>query len=454
MLTKSFYETILNREIDYVISLSLPNGAIPMMLPKFESSNDLALETVNGISPDEYKNWARGKIVPYFSDSAVMGMMDADRVLGTQRGKDTAFAYINWYISHMNTRESDICGVAGTVYDYYIFKSTDGRLVEVTLHDAYAKKYPTDNPNDYDSTDSYAAMFLEILLAYTDLYDSSFLQDKEALADTLIDVLESTYIKSLNLTVAKPNYQICYLMDNCEVFRGYESAAGIYEKYLNNAEKAGKCREKAELVRKAILTTMWSNGDACFKAAVSPSGKAEYSNDMTEFYPQATCQLFPILFGIVDPADKKAITAYSNFKDNFCQRGVKGKDWSVMDTGATYPWCIAARAVVQMKDYALAEQYIQLIYRAYIRGSHNYPYYNSESGSIMMACAVLYELAPEDEPAESSAEDSAPAEESKPEEKSAGTPFRNVLPWIIGGACILAAAGIFGYVFASKKKKS
>ncbi|MBO4501564.1 MAG: hypothetical protein J5760_04915 [Clostridia bacterium] len=468
---KSYYSTILEKELEYFEQLTLECGAVGMYPLSVGSYAGMKLPEVDGVAPEEYTKWPSARVIAYFSDTAVLGAIRADSALGTQRAKESVLKYINWYISRMNTKESDICGVAGTVYDYHIFQSADGRTIHVTDMEMYASQYPNgDNPHDYDSTDSYASMFLQIIYEYAKYYDQSFLADKAGLVQTLIDVIMSDYVAKLDLTVAKPNYRACYLMDNCEVYCGFVSAAGIYNEFLNDPAKASECTARAEKVKNAILTRMWSKKDNCFLAAVSDNGGSMYPNDLNNFYPQASCQLFPVIFGIVEPDDEKAKITFERFKADF------GRKWLTFDI-ETYPWCILVRAAVIMGDYEFAGQYIDAVNRRFVKRAHSAPYYNSESGSTMVAVAELYGMAPEDPveevsetpsaeiseevseevsetvseeiPAEISETPSAPAESSGAEGGSSGS----ALPYILAGIGIAAAAAALAFIFRKKGGK-
>lgn len=462
---KDYYKKIIEREIDYIKKLQLKNGAIGMFALGPGSYPGMEFPVVDGISPEEYMKWPSVKVVPYFTDSAVMGIIKGCEALGITDGREVVLKYINWYISHMNTKESDLNGVAGTVYDYFIFQSNDGRIVEVTLHDAYASQYPTDNPHDYDSTDSYAAMFLEILYEYTRVFDNNFLKDKKDIVDTLVDVIMATYVPAIDLTYAKPNYAVVYLMDNCEVFRGFEAAAKIYGEYLADKEKEEYCTTYAQKVKNAILTTMWDDKNSCFRAAVFTNGKPTADINLLEFYPQASCQLFPAIFGVLEPDDTRAVTVYERFKADFIQEGVSGRDWSVYDLeGLVYPWCILAYASLEMGDYRITQRHIKAMNAKFIRTGHSYPYYNAEAGWILLVCAELYNLAegepeeslPEETTAEESVISDISGDASSLPEVSAPISKKGISPWIYAGIGISAAAiaavaaGIIG---KNKRKK-
>ena len=465
---REYYDKIIEKETKAIAKEAFSNGAIAMYAPSVSSYSSYSMPVVDGISPDEYTKWRSGKVLPYFSDTAVFGLIQTAKVTGTDNGKDICLNYINWYISHMNTKESDISHVKGTVYDYFIFESTDGRIVEVTTFDANKKKYPTGNPYDYDSTDSYASMFLQILYEYTNVYDNTFLNDKKQVVDDLIGVIDATYVSSIDLTYAKPTYAICYMMDNCEVYCGYESAEKIYREYLDDKESADRCRLRADKVKSAITGRMWNQSKQMFLPNVDTKGRLSGSVDLSRFYPDGTCQLFPVIFGVISPEDEKAVLTYERFKETFCKDGVKGKDWSVYDLkDDSYPWCILVRAVVAMKDYATADRFINTAVKKFVNSTHGDPFYCAESGHLLLAVCELYPLSVPEE-AEVSEEESK-AEESKAEENSAfseeikdetSEPAEStaepsakkspVVPIVIAAGAVLAAAAA---VFAVIKKR-
>ena len=424
-MTADELSTILKSEIAYVGSLQLSNGAIPDGKLTANSHAGQSLPEVDGIAASEYRSWPSSRMVPYFSDAAVLGVIRACKALGPEEAKQTdgqqiALAYLEWYMAHMNTKESDINHVAGTVYDYFIFRNAaDGRIVEVRLHDAYASSYPTNNPYDYDSTDSYAAMFLTLMLEYAETFDSKYLKDKETVVDTLVSVIRATEVKSLSLTGAKPNYMVCYLMDNCEVFAGLTSAAEIYRK-IGKKSKATDTAAFAEKVRSAIQSRLYSSSAKCWYSGVFDNGKPTANADLSVFYPQGSCQLFPVLFGVDDPTSERALNVYKRFKETYCRTDISGKNWSAVNLrDDTYPWAILLRAVVAMGDTETAETYVKAMNNRFIKTGHNYPYYNAEAGHLMTGVAAMLEVLNEKgSGADTSSADESSAASSEPVSES------------------------------------
>lgn len=426
--SKAFYQKVIELEYDYIQSLVLPNGAIGYDVPKAGGNFDIAtLPAVDGISPAVYTNWEYTRVVPYFSAFAVLGIIAADR----DGGQQTALNYINWYISHMNTAESDVNGVAGTVYDYYVFVSPDGKkAAEVTYMDIYG-----DKTRNYDSTDSYAATFIQILCAYTEKYDKDFLNDKKELIETLKGVIYSTYCEENGLTGAKPDYMVCYLMDNCEVYNAFRDLADIFPEYEEDAKK----------IKDGIQNNLHTYG--YYYPAVFENGTPAYEiTDKTEmeYYPHATSQLFPVTFGIFEAGTEGAIQQYKLFNSLYGISGKAGADWVNIDCGSDFPWALNLRAAVRMQDYTRAEKFVQTVYTRYIAAGHPYPYYCAEAGHILLA---LTEMLSE---ADAGGSDLS-ADISTPDTDKKDNSFKEILPFIALGAAIVIGAAVI--IFAVKKKK-
>ena len=431
---KSFYEKVIKLECEYIESLVLPNGAVGYDVPKVNASFDQAnLPTVDGVKPEEYTKWACTKIVPYFSAFAVLGIMAADY----ENAKDITLNYINWYISSMNTAESDVNGVAGTVYDYYVFVSPEGdKAVQVSYIDIYG-----DKTRNYDSTDSYASTFMQILSAYTQKYDSTFLNDKKDLLETLKNVIYSTYCKNVSLTGAKPDYMVCYLMDNCEVYAGFRDISLLFPEYKADAEK----------FKNGIKASLFSE-DGYYYPAVFENGKTAYTiDDKTsfDFYPHGTSQLFPVTFGILDPESEEAKAQYELFNSVYGQSGKAGKDWTAADCGDAYPWALNLRAAVKMGDYRRSEKFVHYVYTKYIATEHSGNYYCGEAGNMLLAltelCAKAFNENEISVPESSLPESSVP---EKPAESKKN--FKKYIPYIaLGASVVLGTAAV---IWALNKK--
>ena len=254
MCARMTVDEIANEQIvdltKYIDGLVLANGAFPMNKPSITGFVTTQLETIDGVAPEVYTKWPSGKIVPYFSELAILGMLKTS----PEQAKAPTERFIGWYISHLNDKSSDINGVDGTVYDYYCFvdPADSNHIIEVTLRKLNEHKYldkPSENPNDYDSTDSYAACFIRVLYEYYQNYGGDFLADKKDSVLRILNALKSTYVSDLGLTGAKPNYMVCYLMDNCEVYDGLVAASKLFDELYGDKELANELAEMADTVK-------------------------------------------------------------------------------------------------------------------------------------------------------------------------------------------------------------
>ena len=80
-----------------------------------------------------------------------------------------------------------------------------------------------------------------------------------------------------------------------------------------------------------------------------------------KFYPDATAQLYPSLFGVVSASDLKSKLVYDRFNSSF-------PDWSTGKTYDTFPWTMIAYAAAVMGDKERVNAYITHIYGLNVKG--------------------------------------------------------------------------------------
>ena len=220
------FETVLESETAWLASLQLENGAIPMTyIPNGEV-----------------------KVNPYFADFAALALLDkAKEYSGTVK------KYMDWHFSHLNTAQSDHNGIDGTIYDYTVTLK-NGKITDESITVLDGKK-------SYDSTDSYAATFLMVLNKYYNkTADSKYIIAHSAEIQRIINAMFSTYHNGM--TMAKPEWQVKYLMDNSEVYEGALAAAELLKNVLckeNPALEATqkKCTDAATEIAQTIEDELW-----------------------------------------------------------------------------------------------------------------------------------------------------------------------------------------------------
>ncbi len=349
VLFREIYET----ETEWIASLQLENGAIPMT------------KAENG----------ELRMNPYFADFAALALLD-----NAEKYADNVVKYMDWHFEHLNTAKEDFNGLDGTIYDYVITMK-DGRIESEVIS-------TPDNADSYDTTDSYAATFLTVIYKYfRKTGDSDYLvshaQDIERITSVIFSNLQD------GLTYAKPNHRVKYLMDNCEVYEGAIAAAKIFEEIALNGRNEytslrDDCNELISTVKENINNKLWN-----FVGGYYRPGIAAYVSVPTKifswdlYYPQATSQLFPIICGVIEPDTKRAQQLYGKFCDSY--------EWERFDYPDDFYWGANVYAAAVMNDLdrvvTYMTEYSKLI------DEHKWPLYNADSGRTSMAAYIMLERA-------------------------------------------------------------
>lgn len=291
----------------------------------------------NGAFCNRYHENGEVSINPYFSSLGVWCILQCEL---TADEEVKIREYLEWHFDHINY-EKDYNGLVGTIYDYKAVVE-NGEVIE-----EYSKE-------EYDSTDSYAAVFLSALWKYYEKTgDDKFLvKNRESIkliTEAMLATLKGDY------TYCKPDYEIIYLMDNAEVYEGLLSAEKIFLKVLNQESYANEISD----IRKNFkedFNEVWWRGDH-----YSPYLGMDYSYDddtfsWKNFYADAVSQFSPIIYNLVD--SKKVEIVYSEFCDNW--------KWEEMDYyyrgEAEFYWGMLMYGAVKVKDCDRAEKYLE-IYR-------------------------------------------------------------------------------------------
>jgi hypothetical protein len=292
------------------------------------------------------------EIEPYYANIAAIGMTkDPNRM-------PQVVAWMNWYINHLNW--PDKWGLYGTTYDYTVSNGA-----EISTENA-------------DSTDSYAATFLTVVWNAWESGDSaarSYIAGLSYQLDVIGGVLILTQ-QSDGLTWAKPDYQIKYLMDNCEAYRGLRDLASTYQYAFGDTAKAAYYNAAADAMLKGILG-MWMNGNwAVYKNDIG----ALAGPNLSTWYPDASAQVFPVLMGVVNSSDFQAQQSYAAFNGAW-------PGWTTLSFNSQdpFPWCLIGDAAAAMGDNTRLATYINTIQSKYVNAGFPWPFYIAEGGWFMRA---------------------------------------------------------------------
>jgi hypothetical protein len=171
------------------------------------------------------------RVVPYFSNLAALGWVEAARLMPSNPRREAWLAatrrWMSWYAGHLN-RDGSIDDYRGPV---------DG--LKAT--------------GSYDSTDSYAATFG--LLAWRYLELTGDLATIRTLAPALKQAHAAIELtRDIDgLTYATPLYGFKYLMDNCEVAIGLAAMQRLFQA-LGEPREVDACAAQIEQLRHAFAS--------------------------------------------------------------------------------------------------------------------------------------------------------------------------------------------------------
>ncbi len=342
-----FLEGLHASELAWLAYTQLDNGAIPM------TGNKNGDVTVN----------------PYFADVAALAMLtDAEKYA------DEVKAYMEWHFEHLNTAETDYNGVDGTIYDYTVTVE-NGKVVAESV---------TNGEPSYDSADSYAATFLTVVNEYYNATaDSEYILSR---ADGILRVAEAMLAGyHFGLTFAKPDYEVKYLMDNCEVYEGALAATALLNVIgvsdFSDVLTLKKCEYAAQTVAQSIERSLWNADGGYYEAGIFKDGSAAYEFSWDTFYPCATAQLFPVIHGLIGADTVRATNLYKSFCEAY--------DWENYDIPSEFCWGSNALAAAIMGDADRVMNYMQ--HYALDAIDHAYPLYNADIARVAMAAHTLLE---------------------------------------------------------------
>ncbi len=333
------YDFVQSYQLDYIRSLQLPSGAI--------KDND-------GQS---------SKITPYFAHFAVMALLTDP----TDENISAVQEYMLWYFSKLNGTVTEFRDneTAGSVYDYFAPAET--------------------TQGTYDSVDSYAATFLEIAMRLGQLSESnlSWLAGYTEEISLVLSAMLATIDTETNalpgsdqndfLSIAHYRYPVKYLMDNSEVNMGLKAAIWLQEHDIVTTDAP-----LADILDRNTdaINALYNDGNRNYDYAKGNT------SDWSVFYPGATAQLYPCLFGVTSPLETRSRQLYETFNSHY-------PDWSEGTTYDAYPWTMVVYAAAVMNDAERVDSYIRHIYGLNLNGEQKAYWYDAEAGSLVLAIDTI-----------------------------------------------------------------
>jgi hypothetical protein len=342
-MCQDLYDEILNEEAGWISRLQMESGAVPMYSAPISAHHN------------QYK------VTPYFSHFGLLGLLEKPESAPVVR------KYMDWYFDHMN-RTATPTTPAGSVFDY---------LIEADRQTEVATR-------DFDSTDSYASTFLNVLRKYAEVTsDITYLREHRDDIFLIADAMIATK-QNDGLTWAKPDYRLKYLMDNSEVFSGLQDMEWLCLKVFRDDQASAFYRKHKEDVYAGIENGLWSGPHNAYAYAKSEDGSLLYP-DWTRFYADATAQLFPIWTGVLPAGSERAKQLYDTFNQHHPR-------WPVLEKPDSFPWALIAYTAAIMGDRTRTGQFLTAVKIVYIDRDHPWPWYVMESGITMLMTSLLKKL--------------------------------------------------------------
>lgn len=266
------YQDDIYAEADLILQMQRPSGAFAL--------------TIN--SPH---------IMPYYANLTTQILP----ALGDEYA-DATKEYMAWYFDKMNKAPDEI-GVIGTIYDYKITEDENGGYLELP-------EYVLDPTKKiYDSSDSYAATFLSLANEYHRATgDDAFIQAHLRDLWLATKAIQATLDPATGLTNAKADYRVQYMMDNTEVWRGYEDFAELMGR-MGYRRASNFYQWRADKFANAIERHLWDEDNEGYRPYVG------HDMDWDVYFPDGRANMRAIMFELPAAMNRKE-DLFEMFIDN------------------------------------------------------------------------------------------------------------------------------------------
>jgi hypothetical protein len=278
-------------------------------------------------------------ISPYFASFAAQALILANRLSPAAELLQSVDDYLHWYANNMNGD--------GTIYDFV---------------GTYPDFIPT---GDMDSTDSYASEFiLTSLMYYKDTQDNDFLDWVWPYIIDAAGAIDLT-LEPDGLTWAKPSYHVKYLMDNSEVWQGYQAAALLAE-FKEDSARQTEWQNKADDVLAALEDELYL-GDTLSRYAMAKFQNGSLETSWDEAFPDGLAQCLMIRNVLFETNISRAQAVWQKTKQQFLPNAVPYPHGDAKDILVPTWWVMSAgiagdgNSVYRDICYAKIQQRYQIV---------------------------------------------------------------------------------------------
>lgn len=363
------YSGLIDSTLYWLSGLQTPNGALTMY--PIRKAGDSS------------------KVCPYFSEFAGLALLLKPEIYG-----DCVRRYMDWHISRMNSSETDYNGEDGTVYDYTSTLLDDGTYQEKIMID------PATGGPLYDSTDSYAALFLHLLYEYSEATgDAGYVLRHKTEVRRTVRAMLCTMDNGLSW--AKPDYKVKYLMDNSEVYRGVCSAEKLYSRiYLPNSfndidiqdakDQIGMLLQLKKNLLDAIEDILWNpKGEFYYVGAMEERKGLPEEIDWKVFYPDALAQLFPVVMDLLPADHPRSLFLYEKFNRNFSTKDTAWEEMRGKRLGTHFVNGLIPYTAAKMGDDRRVIRYLKTYQSRIADAGYPFPAFIADCAQVALAADIL-----------------------------------------------------------------
>ena len=301
-----------------------------------------------------------GDVIPYFACQAALGMLCGEI---TQEELDGVGAYLSWHSKELVAHKGEICN----------YRLLNGNLL------------PT---GEYDSVDSYLALFLSLVAAYDKNGGNlSGIQLCETAVDISIETLETITVNGL--THVSSENMVFYLMDNAEVVDACKKMAEMFQDensssrgWAQRDKKALYFQNKAYEIEQGIAQKMWNEQEDRFEIGVDIHCWPLEFESWKKLYPDAASQIYSVAYDVYPKRKNVSKKLYKKMCDEI--------QWQQLDTGDEFGWPVLAYIAVKLNDVQSAEIFLDN-YVKQAGDNREYPYHTADGAWIARTCDLLFE---------------------------------------------------------------
>ncbi len=220
-----------------------------------------------------YNSTLEPKINPYFQNLAICGIA-SEIAHGNYPNKqeliETGWKALDWYKSKQDQN-------TGYIYDHSVANGVETSIGNMDSVDAYVGTY-------FLALDCMHKVTGDTTKLKT--YQASMLKANQAIS-TIYDPVDKLYI-------AKPEWQVKYLMDNLELARGIKQSVNLFKVLGMNAE-SNKAQDSYNELSQAIETRFWNNTKQDYYWAIAGNAPKEviYTSNWSKCYADAKANVWP-----------------------------------------------------------------------------------------------------------------------------------------------------------------